>query len=537
MNINLSNLTKIYAVSFLALLLLSNVAFTNDIDVSKRFLDAIELNKIEDVGGMINEGLHPNKIRSSFFGFSKLPTLDMAKLLLENAKAPMDPVHFIELTLNTDVTRYNLDTASIELDRNQLLRREELIRLATERMSFDPNRLLKIIVYPGRVPDIAKEKIQYKLMELALKEGGNPNNPDVISNALYANNTELLELLFNNPYKKIEEEYFKKFVSFAAEITPDDTPFDSKYKNLEVPTATSPKIPRIIYHIWLTNKERKREISETDLANILRTHKIFLQNGKAWEHTLWTNDKSLIPSSVKKLEENGIKVREISEIKQPLKLRSKIYELIAQEDWGMASDSLRYELLKHYGGVYADVNYRFFRDVEEEIYKYDFVGQQNPNYFLENFFFAATPYHQIFNKTVDTVYDNFYHPKDFFKELEGRTITDVMTHYVPLIAYNSVANGGTLDVIYPNIRSYWLLDPHSSPTLPSIEEMRLEDALKRQKINIIKKHMLNVPNVEKILEKILFTKSKNKNEICGTRQHLIGEDLAGSGASTWVKDE
>lgn len=526
---------QLFSFFFLAFLLFFSA--TSFADNVSNLLEAIAQDKIEDVRAILNEGLDPNKIWTK--SFSKLPTSKIAELLLENVKAPMDRVHFIELTLNTYITRYDLNTASIELDIEQVLRREELIKLATEEKLIDPDRLLKMVVniYIGFnfVPDIAKEKIQYKLTELALREGGNPNNFDVLSSVLYANNTELLKLLFDNRYKKIEEEFFKEFINFVGETTPNATSFDSKYKNLKAPAASSPKIPRILYHIWLTNEKRKREISEKDLDNIVNTHKIFLQNGKNWEHILWTNNRSLIPNSVKKLEENGIKVREISEIKQPLKLRSKIYELIELEEWGMASDALRYELLKHYGGVYADVNYKFFRDAEEEIYKYDFVGQQNPNYSLENFFLIAMPYHPIFNKTVDIVYDNFYHPKKLFKELEGRTVTDVMTHYIPLIAYNSVSNNGTIDVIYPRINSYWLSS--SSPDLPPISEMIFEDAIKEQKINIIKKYMPNVPNVEEVLEKILFTSSKNRNEICGTLQHLIGQDLAGTGASSWVRDE
>jgi len=64
---------------------------------------------------------------------------------------------------------------------------------------------------------------------------------------------------------------------------------------------------------------------------------------EAWEHIVWTNDKSLIPRSVDKLQKEGIKVKDLSEIDKNFKLKQEVNDLIEHNKWGMASDFLRLE--------------------------------------------------------------------------------------------------------------------------------------------------------------------------------------------------
>ena len=87
------------------------------------------------------------------------------------------------------------------------------------------------------------------------------------------------------------------------------------------------------------------------------------------------------------------------EIEDYLKRGKQVRELIEQEDWGMASDLLRYDIVYYMGGVYADVNFVFTRDVEPEIYKYDFFNHSVYGFYMENSFFGAKANHPILGET------------------------------------------------------------------------------------------------------------------------------------------
>jgi hypothetical protein len=121
--------------------------------------------------------------------------------------------------------------------------------------------------------------------------------------------------------QEIQEEFTFAHMDAGKKIM-EDGPLkflDNYYKNLDAKPSPSLKIPKIIHHIWLTNAEQRREISPEDIKTIILARNI--HSGKEWSHIVWTNDKKLIPNSVKVLEANDIKVRELSEIEDHLVLK------------------------------------------------------------------------------------------------------------------------------------------------------------------------------------------------------------------------
>lgn len=226
---------------------------------------------------------------------------------------------------------------------------------------------------------------------------------------------------------------------------------EQKYKHLEAKADPTPRIPRIIHHIWLTNSIQKREIPEEDIQNVLETEKFFSQSGQKWEHIVWTNDKNLIPASVKKLELNGIQVRETSELEAHLKLNKQVGQLIKQSLWGMASDTLRYDLVYYLGGVYADLGFKFTRDVEAEIHKYDFFNTALGLIDMENYFFGSKAGHPILRETLSSVETNLEGLTEPMVALAKKVlrITNTITYAPFTDAYYTAANNGTVDVMYP----------------------------------------------------------------------------------------
>lgn len=157
-------------------------------------------------------------------------------------------------------------------------------------------------------------------------------------------------------------------------------------------------IPNTLHHIWLTHPDKPREILSGDIRTVLMNKELFSKDPVKWRHIVWTNDKTLIPSSIKKLEENGIEVISIQDYRDDIALYDLIENLIDVQLFGAASDILRYSILNYAGGVYADLNFKFNRGIYETLRKYDFLLQDT-----RNNFFASKPSHVILQKTLEKI--------------------------------------------------------------------------------------------------------------------------------------
>ena len=219
-------------------------------------------------------------------------------------------------------------------------------------------------------------------------------------------------------------------------------------------------------------------------------------------------------------------VREISEIEAYLRLSENVNELIDQGRWGMASDTLRYDLLKYSGGVYADLNYKFARDVEGEIHKYDFFTVTLSNYRLDNFFFGSKADHPVLDEVLNLVDRNFNNPPEYISSLGekgSRLITDLKTAVPITIAYYKAANrDGTVDVVYP------LTKGNNDHEVDHDFVMSIYDLFKEY---------LDCDGVLKqTMDVIKFNEYIYDNEISGEKEkHFIGEDS--KQGLTWINPE
>jgi len=230
---------------------------------------------------------------------------------------------------------------------------------------------------------------------------------------------------------------------------------DQKYKNLKVKASEEAKIPYIVHHIWLTHRDSPREVREQDIKNAIATKETFAKGKGKWQHIVWMNDPSLIPDSVKALEVAGIEVKSIYDYEEDLKLFYLVEELIEKKDWGKATDTLRYALVQKFGGVYADINFIFNRDVTEEAHKYNFFSITFGGLYIDNFFFGCSPRHPVIEKVLQLVERNLMDPPEYLASIakadpESRVLTDMGTANPTYLAYYAEANKeGNIDVIYP----------------------------------------------------------------------------------------
>lgn len=249
-----------------------------------------------------------------------------------------------------------------------------------------------------------------------------------------------------------------------------ETIVETKYKYLkkDTPPAGAPKVPPILHHIWLTHPSSPREISPSNINNIIANKAVFSKSDYHWEHILWVNDKTLIPESVHALDTAGISIREIAGHAEDIGNYAFIEKCIERKYWGMASDALRYSLIAHFGGVYSDVNYTFTRDVTHEILRYDFFGEDlEEDLYVHCCAFGAKPKHPIMLQSVQNVADNISanslthlsKPTDVADLTVDTTSMEISNAY-----FQQAHKHGTIDVIY------------AACLPPSDDEVTTEDA-------------------------------------------------------------
>lgn len=161
-----------------------------------------------------------------------------------------------------------------------------------------------------------------------------------------------IEFLDNNEWQIVKHLY--------------DTYLDKKNSNY------SPKIPKIIHHIWLGSPlpERCRILRET-----------WIKHHPDWQFILWTE----------------------KEIDQLHLQNSAVYH--ASKNYGSKSDIARYEILYRFGGLYIDTDFEClkpFDEFHEQLTFYTGIGY-SPEMLLYNGLIGSIPGHPILKMCIDTM--------------------------------------------------------------------------------------------------------------------------------------
>lgn len=273
-----------------------------------------------------------------------------------------------------------------------------------------------------------------------------------------------------------------------------------KYQNLNAEKTSIAKIPYLLHHIWLTHPDSPKEMRPQDIENTIRTKMLFDQLEVTWKHIVWTNAKELIPNSITSLIELGISVNSIYDYKDNIELLNLIDNLILKQQWGMASDTLRYSIVKHFGGVYSDLNFIFNRDTTEEAHRYNFFTTSDKDYYIGNYFFGASPEHPILESILYLVERNLTNPPKYIQSIDDPKLLTITSTANPIyLSYYKEANkAGNIDIIYPRINKF------SVNLFPQEENKNQQCSNENAYYNL----------VDYI----------NSNEICGLDEYNIGYD-------------
>ena len=190
---------------------------------------------------------------------------------------------------------------------------------------------------------------------------------------------------------------------------------DGMHSKVEL-VDNSQKIPHIFHSIWFTSTTSPREVRESDvevvISNAKKTKAIFPDR----DYILWTNDKKLIPTTIKALEAEGIKVCNTSELGD-YKLSREISIALENKEFAKASDIMRGVLIEKFGGLYMDLDYTIYNHklladalnkFELVVGKDEFIQQQ----YFGNAFIAAKPHHPVLEELVSLMGRNLSVPSN-----------------------------------------------------------------------------------------------------------------------------
>lgn len=167
------------------------------------------------------------------------------------------------------------------------------------------------------------------------------------------------------------------------------------------------KIPLITHKIWLTNPNKPVNMPEYYVKWFENSIK---HNPKkeGWVHYLWIQDEKLFPELIKRVKNTSIKIMVVSKDLPKEMLCGEIYdEALANNKFGMASDVLRMEILRQFGGVYLDTDYELFHSIKGLNTFYNFYCAIEPmSNLICNAIVAASPYHPVIEKSLELIKRN-----------------------------------------------------------------------------------------------------------------------------------
>lgn len=402
----------------------------------------------------------------------------------------------------------NLNDIEVCVD-NLVLFKDTLLSSSKHPMTSD--KLLELTMTASY--SCENNSTRYDLTKEALSLGANSNQEfkhhgDLVNALDLAYDNELASLLKEQGAKCGRGNDFIEYEGLFPYIQNISGISGQLSKNLLADKTYINKIPYIVHHIWFTSPSNPREISKSEINNIINAKEMLGEDHSKWSHIVWTNNKSLIPFSVEKLEGSGIEVRSIEDYKQEFKLYEMVSHFIEQKSWGIASDAIRYNILQKFGGIYSDLDFGFSRSVENDMYKYDFFAQN-----LVNFFIAAKAYHPIMNYLVDTMERNFESTPSYILSIPEEDIftKTVYTTLLPFAAsFLKHANqDNNIDMIF---RSDEYFDPANNNGQYS-DQIHVKECLVQNEINGL----------------------ASKFHVYGSNQMLIGEDGITGERVSWIE--
>lgn len=168
------------------------------------------------------------------------------------------------------------------------------------------------------------------------------------------------------------------------------------------------KIPLITHKIWVTSDSKPISIPNYYIKwfeNCIKHN----PTSQGWQHFLWIENKSKLPELAKKLENHpNIKIMELDkDLPFELVTGDAYKKAIKDNKFGKATDIIRLEILRQFGGYYLDTDYEVYQSLKPYSKVYDSIVALEPmSALICNAFIAARPEHEVINKALELINRN-----------------------------------------------------------------------------------------------------------------------------------
>jgi hypothetical protein len=178
--------------------------------------------------------------------------------------------------------------------------------------------------------------------------------------------------------------------------------YDNAKKALEdLNPAAQIKIAKIMHTIWLDTSPWS-----TEYANFFNDAKKVCAPYFGWKHILWIRDKAGTSlSSLGVDEADGVEMKEVKDLVTNDHPIWNPTQLMASGRYAAASQVLRYEILKRFGGVYRSCDTHIIRSLTPFHQVCDFYAPMDPNFlqYPRDFLLASTPNHPIIEQWLEAL--------------------------------------------------------------------------------------------------------------------------------------
>lgn len=175
----------------------------------------------------------------------------------------------------------------------------------------------------------------------------------------------------------------------------------------DAPDKVSLKIPQRIHKVWLTNPDDPRELPENYIAWAESTVKS-CPPGEGWKTYLWVQDGDLLPDTMKKIKEMGVKVGLVGKLTATVEESQVLINAIKAKKFGVASDFARAMIIREKGGIYTDTDYVLSQSPIVLCKTYNFFAGLEPmSSFVGNACFGASKNHPIITKYIELMVRNY----------------------------------------------------------------------------------------------------------------------------------
>lgn len=215
------------------------------------------------------------------------------------------------------------------------------------------------------------------------------------------------------------------------------------------------RIPLITHKIWVTSDRKPVDPSPQYIEWLINSIE-HNQPSQGWTHYFWIENKAKLPQLVAALESHPtITLMELDALDTSTFVTGDLYKSAIKENkWGKATDIIRLELLKKFGGYYLDTDYELFQSLLPYSKVYDLVvGLEPMSAYLCNAFIGACPDHPVVNKGLELINRNMsQQAPDYVKNAPNNGFkTIVETGPAMFTAAFALAGGndGYTDIVLP----------------------------------------------------------------------------------------